>query len=109
MIHLFGKKGYIFTDKKTPKWGVMSVILGVTAGAAVSAAIYFTFKNKGIALPQYGSVIVLAIIYSVVGFVMGIRSCFGKDVFRFVPVMGIIINVIALVMEFFILYVGIAG
>lgn len=109
MIHLFGKKGYIFTDKKTPKWGVMSVILGVTSSAAVAAAIYFTFKNKGIALPQYGSVIVLAIIYSFAGAILGIRSCFGKDVFRFVPIMGIIINTIALVMEFFILYVGILG
>lgn len=107
MIHLFGKKGYIFTNKKTPKWGIMSTILGIISILSVCVAVYLTYKNKGSALPQYGSVIVLSIIYSIAGLALGIRSCFGKDVFRFFPIMGIIFNAWGLLLEFFILYMGI--
>ena len=47
MFRIFGRKGYIFTDKKNPRWGIMSSILGLIACSSVCIAVYLTFLNKG--------------------------------------------------------------
>ena len=108
MIHKFKKTGYIFTDKKNPKWGIMSTILGIISAVSVYMTIYLSYKNGGEALMQYGAVIILVIIYAGVGIILGIRSCMEKDIFRLFPIMGIILNVLDILMAFFILYMGLA-
>lgn len=107
MFRIFGKGGYIFTDKKNPKWGVMSTILGLIAGISICLAIHRTYLNKGIALMQYGVVVLLAMIYAVAGMILGIRSLTEKDIFRFFPVLGILLNVLAIAAGGVILYLGV--
>lgn len=107
MFRIFGKGGYIFTDKKNPKRGVMSTILGLIAGISICLAIHRTYLNQGTALMQYGMVVLLAIIYAVAGMVMGIRSLTEKDIFRFFPVCGIFLNVLAIAAGGMIFYLGV--
>ncbi|MDE6220490.1 MAG: hypothetical protein K2G51_08705 [Lachnospiraceae bacterium] len=107
MFRIFGKEGYIFTDKKNPKWGIMSTILGLIAGASICLAVHRTYLNKGSALMQYGAVVLLAMIYAVAGLVMGIRSLNEKDIFRIFPVMGILLNVLTIITSGIILYLGV--
>ncbi len=107
MFRIFGREGYIFTDKKNPRWGIMSSILGLIACASVGTAVYLTFLNKGEALMQYGVVIILAMIYAMAGLVMGIRSLMEKDIFRFFPIVGILLNLLAITASGSIFYLGV--
>ena len=61
---MFHRPGYIFTDKKNPERGIMSAILGVIACVSVCLAVYLTYQNKGAAPMQYGSVILLSMVFS---------------------------------------------
>ena len=107
MLRIFGKAGYIFTDKKNPKWGIMSFILGLTATISICLAVHFTYLKKGEASMQYGAVVLLAAIYAVIGLVIGIRSLMQKDIFRFFPIVGIILNSLAIGASGIILYLGV--
>ena len=85
----------------------MAAILGVIANVSIVLAVYFTFQNKGVAPMQYGTVILLSLVFAVVGFVLGIRSNLEKDIYRLFPVLGIVLNSIALLAGGFILYIGV--
>lgn len=107
MLRIFGKTGYIFTDKKNPKWGIMSTILGLIAGVSIGLAIHRTYLNQGAALMQYGAVVLLAMFYAAAGLVLGIRSLMEKDIFRIFPVMGIFLNALTVIASGIILYLGV--
>lgn len=107
MLRIFGRTGYIFTDKKNPKWGIMSAILGLIATVSIGLAIHFTYRNKGMAPMQYGAVVILAMIYAAAGLVLGIRSLTEKDIFRVFPVFGILLNALAVIAGGIILYLGV--
>lgn len=109
MIRLSGKAGYIFTDKKNPKWGIMSSILGLTATVSIGVAIHLAYLNRGTALMQYGAAVLLSVIYAVTGLVLGVRSLMQKDIFRFFPVAGILLNAFAFASGGFIMYLGMAS
>ncbi len=107
MFRIFGGQGYIFTDKKNPKWGIMSTILGLIATVSISLAVHFTYQNKGTALMQYGAVVILSMIYAVAGLVLGIRSLMEKDIFRIFPAVGIFLNGLAVIAGGIIIYLGV--
>lgn len=103
------KIGYKFTKKKNPQKGIMSTSLGMISIVSVCLAVYFTYLNKGTALAQYGSVVLLSGIFAITGLVLGIMSCLEKDIYRLFPIIGIVLNSITLFMSGFILYVGVCG
>lgn len=107
MIRIFGKTGYIFTDKKNPKWGIMSAILGLISTVSISLAVHLTYLNRGAALMQYGAVVILAMMYAAAGLALGIRSLMEKDIFRFFPVLGILLNALTVIAGGIILYLGV--
>ena len=106
MFRRFKKSGYIFTDKKNPRWGIMSTLLGLIAVVSVAAAVYFTYLENGVAPMQYGMVILLYVIYAMIGMVLGVRSLLQKDIFKLFPITGIVLNVIAAIEGGIILYLG---
>ena len=106
---MFHKPGYIFTDKKNPQRGIMSAILGAISVASGCLAVYLTYQNKGVAPVQYGSVILLSLIFAVTGIVLGILAMLEKDIFRIFPVTGIILNSMTIIAGGFILYLGVSG
>jgi hypothetical protein len=55
---------------------------------------------------QYGAAVLLAIIYSIIGLVLGVRSLKEPDIFRLFPILGIIFNTLALIAGGAILYFG---
>ena len=107
MHRILSKNGYIFTDKKNPKWGIMSSMLGLIATTSLCLAIHFTYLNGGTAPMQYGLVVILAIAYAIAGMVLAIRSLTEKDIFRFFPICGIVLNALAILGGGVILYFGV--
>jgi hypothetical protein len=106
MKKIFTKRGYIFTDKKNPRNGIMSTILGIIAVVSICIAVDLAYRNKGQALAQYGAAVLLAVIYSVIGLILGIRSLREPDIFRLFPILGIVFNAIAILAGGAILYLG---
>jgi len=106
MLKRFKKEGYIFTDKKNPHLGIMSTILGLIAVVSVVVAVYCTYLDKGAAPMQYGMVVLLSVLYAIIGIVIGIRALLEKDIFRFFPILGLVLNGIAILGGGAILYLG---
>jgi len=74
----------------------MSTILGLISIISIGLAIYFAYQNNGIAPMQYGAVVILSLMYSMTGVVLGILSYKEQDIFKLFPVIGIILNIVAL-------------
>lgn len=100
-------KGYKFTKKKNPKKGIMSTILGVISTVSIIVAIYLTYERGGEAVRQYADASILALIFSIVGITFSIQALMKKDIYKFFPVFGLILNVLVVLMAGFILYMGI--
>ena len=101
------KKGrYIFTDNKHPQKFIFSSALGVISAVTIYMAVRFTFEAGGQARPQYAAAVILAMVYAIAGLALGIISRTEKDIFRFFPDLGILINAIVLGCIVGILYLG---
>lgn len=85
----------------------MSSILGAIAIISVGLAVYLTYLNKGTALMQYGTVIILSLVFSITGLVLGIKACMEKDIYLLFPVLGIVLNCLTIFAGGFILYLGV--
>ena len=107
MLRIFGRTGYIFTDKKNPKWGIMASILGLIAIVSIWLAVHLTYLNQGAARMQYGAAVLLAMIYAAAGLILGIRSLSEKDIFKVFPVLGIVLSLLAVAAGGIILYLGV--
>lgn len=101
------KAGYKFTNKKHPLKGSMAFILGVISLASMVLAIYLTFMAHGTAPKQYGTVVLISIIFSITGLVMAIMSLFEQEIYRFFPIGGVVLNSISIILAGFILYLGV--
>ncbi len=101
------KRNYIFTNKRHSQKAIMSTILGIISTASLSIVIYLTYRHGGAATVGYGITGLLAAIYSLVGFILGVITVQEKDYYRLFPCLGILLNLIALGAVGLILYMGV--
>lgn len=100
------KRNYIFTSKRHSEKAIMSTILGIISTASLSIVIYLTYSKGGEATVGYGVTGLLATIYSLVGFILGVITVQDKDYYRLFPCLGIVLNMAALGIIGLILYMG---
>ena len=67
---------------------------------------YLSYSQGGVMHGGYGVTGVLATIYSLIGLILGILTLREKDIYRIFPVLGTILNVVALGGVSFLLYLG---
>ncbi|MBQ8198522.1 MAG: hypothetical protein IJZ76_03745 [Lachnospiraceae bacterium] len=103
------KKNYMFTNKSHPERGIMSTILGILSDGAIGLAVFSSFKTGGNESARLACAVMLALIFSIVGLVLGILSRIEKDRFYLFPNLGIILNSVAVIAIAFILYIGVFG
>lgn len=106
---LFHRKNYKFTNKKHPMRGLISSILGAISAVSIAMAIHFTVVRKGNALHQYGTVGLLTTVFAFIGLGFGIAAMTEKDVYRFFPILGLLLNILSISALGIILYVGVNG
>ena len=94
------KKNYIFTNKKHSNRAIMSTILGGISLVSLS------YSQGGVMHGGYGVTGVLATIYSLIGLILGILTLREKDIYRIFPVLGTILNIVALGGVSLLLYLG---
>lgn len=102
------RRNYIFTNRVQSKKGILATILGVVSFVSVGLTIYLTFGTGG-APANYGISLLLALIFSLIGFVVAIVSRFEKDVFYLFSYIGMAVNFITLACISFLLYAGMKG
>ena len=100
------KKNYIFTNKKHSNRAIMSTILGGISLVSLGIVTYLSYSQGGVMHGGYGVTGVLATIYSLIGLILGILTLREKDIYRIFPVLGTILNVVALGGVSFLLYLG---
>jgi hypothetical protein len=100
------KKGYIFTNKRHSLKGIFSAVLGLISFGSLCAVIYLTYLTGGTAPVSYGLTGLLAVIYSVTGVILGIKTLQDRDKYRLFPILGILLNSISLASISLLLYAG---
>lgn len=85
----------------------MSVILGIISLTALTAAIFLAYLSGGEASVKSGFTGVLAAIFSLTGVVLGVLTVCDRTYYRLFPVLGIILNALALGGVSLILYAGV--
>ena len=74
----------------------MSTILGVISLVSLGIVTYLSYSRGGVMHGGYGVTGVLATVYSLIGLILGVLTLRDKDIYRFFPVLGTILNVISL-------------
>lgn len=85
----------------------MSVILGVISLAALVTVVFFSYRSGGEAAVKYGFTGALATVFSLVGVILGVLTVCDRSYYRFFPVLGVMLNVMALGGVSMILYAGV--
>lgn len=100
------KRSYIFTGKKNPPRAIMATILGVISLLSMGIVIYLSYRREGDVPAGYGVTGLLAVFFSVTGLILGILTARVKENFRLFPWLGIALNLLALLLIGFIVYMG---
>ncbi len=100
------RRNYIFTNKKHSDKAIMSTILGIISNVSIGIVVYLTYLKDGEAQGGYGVTGLLAAIFSCIGLILAINTAQDKDSYRIFPLLGILLNLLALGCLGFILYLG---
>ena len=100
-------RNYKFTNKTHPAKAVCSVMLACVSLLGVCAVVYLSFQGQGETKPGYGLTGLLAVIFSIIGEVLGVLSFRERDSFYVVSWVGTILNLIVLVGVGFLFSLGI--
>lgn len=84
----------------------MSAILGGINIASLAAVLYLAYQKGGDVPMSYGLTGLLAVIFAIVGLILGVMALQEKDVFRVFPVLGIILNLAVLGSLMFVVQLG---
>ena len=90
------KKSFMFTTKHHSFVGIVGGVVGILSLAALAGSIYLTFLNRGSASERLGGVGLFAALSDVVGVFCGFVSIQERDIHKWVPIVSIIENSIAL-------------
>ncbi len=100
------KKNYIFTNRRHSQKAIMSTFFGALSLLSLIAVVYLTYRRAGEATGGYGFTGLFIFLFSIIGMILGIVSVREKDRFKFFPILGIVLNVIAFVGIGAIVYIG---
>ncbi len=84
----------------------MSLILGIISLVSLGIVVFFSYQNSGEAKAGFGFTGVLALVFSVIGIGLGIVTVSDKKYYRLFPVLGTLLNFLALASISLILYAG---
>lgn len=89
------RNSYKFTEKSQSKKGIISFSTAVLLVGLYLVFVFLSFKEAGNLSAYYGSVGVLAMIFSVVTLIVSITSLMEEDTFKLFPRLGIGTSVLA--------------
>ncbi len=100
------KKGYIFTDKRHSDKAIMATILGTISLVSLCVVVFLSYKKGGDVPAGYGMTGLLAILFSLIGLLLGLVTVREKENYRLFPCLGLVLNLLSLAGGGFLLYLG---
>ena len=98
------RRSYKFTDRKHPDAAIMAVILGIVSIVSLCIVVYKSYAAGGV--PGFGFTGLFALLFAVIGVILGVLTVNEKRNFKLFPVLGIVLNGITFVMLGLIMFVG---
>ncbi len=95
----------MFTNRRHPYIGIMSAILGVISLVSLFYGIGSSYLLGGDVPMGFGAAVLLATLYSMAGWFMGVMAVRLPDCFRISGILGIIFNSAALIISGFLLWI----
>ena len=96
-----------FTSRSHPKSAIAATVLGVIAIILVAVMIYISAKANGAGGLIIGAGGVIAMIFCIIGAIMGIRSFLKEDAYYLFPIIATAINGGGLIALFVIYAMGV--
>lgn len=100
------KKGYKFTNKKHSAKAVMSTAFGSLSVISLIVLVYLSYLRGGQVPVNYGIAVILALVFSVIGCILGVLAWQEREKFKGFAIIGLVLNVVALLSVSGILYAG---
>lgn len=100
------KRSYKFTDKKHTRQGMISSVLGIGALALLIAGLLIAYRMFGSAGPYVGLMGFLSLIFSIMGFVLGIRGFQEEEAYYLFSKIGVGLNGVMFVLWMLIFIAG---
>ena len=100
------KKGYKFTNKTHSQKAVMSTVFGTLSCVSLIVVIYLAYLCGGQVPVNYAIAGMLALLFAVIGMILGVIAIQEKDRYKFFAWLGMILNFVALAGVSGILYAG---
>lgn len=100
------RRGYKFTNKRHSVSGIMSSVFGALSFITFALCIFFSYSDTGAYAQRLGVSAFFALVFMITGFVLGIKAATENDSFMLFRVLGIAVNVLALLALSAILYAG---
>lgn len=99
-------RNFIYTSKDNSSYGIMSCVFGMLALTTFVLCIYKSYLTAGATVDRLGTSALLAIIFMLIGFGLGIYSFFESNKFKIFGILGIIINILSFLCLSAIIYAG---
>lgn len=101
----FGNRKRIrFSDKKHPKHGIISVVLGVLSIIILLTLCIVSGHAKGRAGMEIGALGLATMVLSIIGFVLAVRCNKEEDIYHVTPAVGSVLNGI-MILLFMVLFI----
>lgn len=101
------KKSFMFTTKHQSFNGLLSLIVGIISIVALIACILIAFGNRGELLQRFGGVGLFAVLSNIVGVAASLISFNERDIYVWIPRIGLIINLLMIIIWVLLLLSGI--
>ena len=92
------RKNYKFTEKTPSIKGLVTFVVAAVLVLLYLVFVYLSFYQAGKLSVYYGSVGVLAMIFSVVTFIVSVTSLFEEDTFKLFPRLAIGTSILAVLL-----------
>lgn len=99
-------RNFIYTNKKQSVKGIMSSFFGALSTISYVLCIYKSYLTRGEDVTRYSTVSFFATIFMIVGFLLFVWSTFETDTFWLFRIIGVVLNIMALIALSTIFYAG---
>lgn len=107
-MSIFEKK-YRFTSNRHSRRGMMAFIFGMISLISFFLAAVISIRSEGGMTDRMGGAGLFALIFGLVGLVLGTMSLQEPDVFPILPRVGFGVSVTAVILWLAVVYIGIVG
>ena len=89
------RRGYKFTEKTHSKRGIIATVLALMLLILYGVMTYWSYRAVGTLSMYYGSAGLVALLVSLVGLFIAIRSLWEEDSFQLFPRLGLLFSLMS--------------